>query len=108
MTDWKKVIGTQPERPQEVDKISSPTTVYLRRNIEQIERTTEEINGKTQTLTEWQYEEKEISVAEYEQMLLIYQIIEKRTEEIVKSVTKFQKERVIDEYTMQLIEEGVI
>ena len=38
MTDWKKVTGTQPERPEEIDRTSSPSTVYLRKNIEQVEK----------------------------------------------------------------------
>ena len=49
-----------------------------------------------------------MTVAEYEQMLLMQEIVEKKTEGIVESVTQFQKEVVIDEYTMQLIEEGLI
>ena len=38
MTDWKKVTGTQPDKPEEVDRTSSPSTVYLRKNIEQVTR----------------------------------------------------------------------
>ena len=41
MTDWKKVTGTQPERPEEIDRTSSPSTVYLRKNIEQVEKEVE-------------------------------------------------------------------
>lgn len=107
MTDWKKVTGTQPERPEEVDKTSSPLIVYLRRNITQVERTVEGESGE-QTVKEWQYEEQEMTVTEYEQMLLMQQIVSKHTEGIVESVTQFQKEAVIDEYTEQLIEEGLI
>lgn len=81
--------------------------MYLRRNIKQVEK---EVEGETggQTEKEWQYEEQELSVAEYEQMILMQQVVEKKTEEIMESVTQFQKEAVIDEYTMQLIEEGLI
>ena len=41
MTDWKKVTGTQPDKPEEVDRTSSPSTVYLRKNIEQVTREVE-------------------------------------------------------------------
>ena len=58
MTDWKKVTGTQPERPEEIDRTSSPSTVYLRKNIEQVEKEVEGADGKMQTVTEWQYDEK--------------------------------------------------
>ena len=105
MTDWKKVTGTQTERPEEIDRTSSPSTVYLRRNIEQVEREVEGADGETQTVTEWQYEEREMTV---ENMALMKTVVEENTSGIVESVTQFQKEAVIDEYTEQLIEEGLI
>lgn len=108
MTDWKKVTGTQPERPEEVDKTSSTSTVYLRRNIEQIEKKVEGTDGEVRTTTEWQYEEKEMSIEEYKNMILMQQVVEENTSGIVESVTQFQKDEVIDEYTAQLIEEGLI
>lgn len=108
MTDWKKVTGTQTERPEEIDRTSSPSTVYLRRNIEQVEREVEGADGETQTVTEWQYEEREMTVEEYENMAIMKTVVEENTSGIVESVTQFQKEAVIDEYTEQLIEEGLI
>lgn len=108
MTDWKKVTGTQPERPEEVDRKSSPSTVYLRRNIEQVEKEVEGTDGQTQTVNEWKYEEKEMTVEEYENMALVKSVVEENTYGIVESVTQFQKDEVIDEYTAQLIEEGLI
>lgn len=59
-------------------------------------------------MKEWQYEEREMSVEEYENMILMQQVVSERTSEIVESVTQFQKDAVIDEYTQQLIEEGII
>ena len=106
MTEWKLQRGTQMEHPKEVDRISSPTTVYLRRNIQQVAIPVSE--GSEETIMEWQYEEKEMSVEEYNNMLLMQQIITENTQGIVESVTEFQKEAVIDEYTEQLIEEGLI
>ena len=84
MTDWKKVTGTQPDKPEEVDRTSSPSTVYLRKNIEQVTREVEGSDGKMKS------------------------VIEENTSGIVESVTQFQKDAVIDEYTQQLIEEGLI
>lgn len=65
MTEWKKITGTQPEVPAEVDAVSSPTTVYLRKNIKQITQTDE--NGESVQM--WEYEEREMTVAEYSDML---------------------------------------
>ena len=108
MTDWKKVTGTQPDKPEEVDRTSSPSTVYLRKNIEQVTREVEGNDGKMQTVNEWQYDEKEMTVEEYENMDLVKTVVEENTSGIVESVTQFQKDAVIDEYTQQLIEEGLI
>ena len=104
MTNWRVVRGTQQERPEELDTTSSPTTVYQRRNIQEVEIKTED----EQTVTEWQYEEKELTIEEYKNMLLMESVVSKNTAGIVESVTEFQKETVIDEYTAQLIEEGLI
>lgn len=59
-------------------------------------------------MTGWQREERELTVEEYHQMMLMQQVVAENTEGIVASVTTFQKEAVIDEYTEQLIEEGLI
>lgn len=104
----EKVTGTQPDKPEEVDRTSSPSTVYLRKNIEQVTREVEGSDGKMQTVTEWQYDEKEMTVKEYENMALMKSVVEENTSGIVESVTQFQKDAVIDEYTQRLIEEGLI
>lgn len=44
-----KVRGTQPKRPMEIDVVSSPTTLYVRKNIHRVE--TEDFIG-------WEYEEE--------------------------------------------------
>jgi len=49
-----------------------------------------------------------MTVEEYEQMLLMQQVVAQNTQDIVESVIQFQKDAVIDEYTAQLIEEGLI
>lgn len=80
--------------------------MYLRRNIEQVGIPVSE--GSEETVTQWQYEEKEMSVEEYNNMILMQQVVAENTQGIVESVTEFQREAVIDEYTEQLIEEGLI
>lgn len=61
MTDWEKVQGSQNEKPAEFDSTSSLTTVYQRRNINQVEVTS--TDGTTATV--WEYEERTMSHAEY-------------------------------------------
>ncbi|MDO4332533.1 MAG: hypothetical protein Q4C58_07565 [Eubacteriales bacterium] len=68
----------------------------------------ESAEGDEKAVDVWEYEERELTVEEYEQMLLMQQVVEQNTAGIVESVTAFQKDAVIDEYTEQLIEEGVI
>lgn len=106
MKDWKTVTGTQPERPAEVDRESSPTTVYLRKNIRRVEQ--KEAEDSEITVSVWQYEEQELTAQEYESMILMQQVVSENTSGIVASVTQFQRDAVIDEYTEQLIEEGLI
>ncbi|MCI5872567.1 MAG: hypothetical protein MR012_02710 [Roseburia sp.] len=59
-------------------------------------------------MTGWEREERELTLAEYEQMKLMSEIVSDNTSGIIASVTEFQKDAVIDEYTQQLIEEGLI
>lgn len=49
-----------------------------------------------------------LNYKEYENMALMKSVVEENTSGIVESVTQFQKDAVIDEYTQQLIEEGLI
>ena len=80
MKEWREVFGTEAEQPEEFDTTASPTTVYQRRNIKKA--TKEDADGK--------------------------KITGSNTTGIVEYVTQFQKDAVIDEYTQQLIEEGLI
>lgn len=56
----------------------------------------------------WQRDERELTIEEYEQMKLIEEVVNSNKEEIVSSIADFQKETAIDEYTLQLVEEGVL
>lgn len=67
-----------------------------------------EAEDSEETVSVWQYEERELTVAEYESMILMQQVVSENTSGIVASVTQFQRDAVIDEYTEQLIEEGLI
>ena len=97
MTDWKQVTGSQSEKPLEVDAVSSESTVYLRRNIKEVE-IENEVSGEKVTM--WQYEERQLTPQEY----TLYAIVKEGIDEI----TDIQKQSVIDEYTEELIKEGVI
>ena len=97
MTDWKQVTGSQSEKPLEVDTVSSESTIYLRRNIKEVE-IENEVSGDKVTM--WQYEERQLTPQEY----ALYTILNEGIDEI----TDFQKQSVIDEYTEELIKEGVI
>ena len=97
MTDWKQVTGSQSEKPLEVDAVSSESTIYLRRNIKEVE-IENEVSGEKVTM--WQYEERQLTPQEY----TLYTIVKEGIDEI----TDFQKQLVIDEYTEELIKEGVI
>lgn len=104
MREWKKIFGTEQEMPTQLDMVSSPTTIYQRRNIERVERILEDgtkVSG-------WQREERELTIEEYETMMLMKEIVNDNKEEIVNSVTEYQKNVTIDEYTLQLVEEGVL
>ena len=65
MTEWKQIQGTQTERPLETDTTSSPTTVYQRRNIDRVK--IRDNDGDEREV--WEYEERELSISEYEEML---------------------------------------
>ena len=83
---------------------SDAATVYQRRNIKKA--TKEDADGKK--VTGWQREEREMSRDEYDRLTLMQEVVASNTTGIVESVTQFQKDAVIDEYTQQLIEEGLI
>ena len=86
--------------------LSTSMQVYLRKNIRQVEQ--KEAEDSEKTVSVWQYEEQELTAQEYESMILMQQVVSENTSGIVASVTQFQRDAVIDEYTEQLIEEGLI
>lgn len=104
MTEWRTVFGTETEKPAEFDTSSSPSTIYQRRNITEETQTDEDGNE----VKGWRRDEREMTPDEYNQIRLVGEVVAENTAGIVKSVTEFQSEAVIDEYTMQLIEEGIL
>lgn len=104
MKRWRTVFGTEAAMPEEFDTTSSPETVYQRRNIKEVTKT--DMDGKK--VTGWEREERELTIGEYQQMMLTREVVNENKADIVASVTDFQKSEVIDEYTMQLIEEGLL
>ena len=104
MKEWRTVFGTGAAMPEEFDTTSSPETVYQRRNIKEATKT--DADGKK--VTGWEREERELTIGEYQQMKLTREVVNENKADIVASVTDFQKSEVIDEYTMQLVEEGLL
>ena len=58
---YTHVIGSQSERPLEVDTISSKTVVYLRKNIERVEDEDPEGNIRYS----WEYDEAQLTPEQY-------------------------------------------
>lgn len=63
---YKYTEGSQSERPLEVDTVSSPTRVYLRKDIRQVTHVDEE-TGEEYTL--WGYDEAQLTQGEYTEYL---------------------------------------
>lgn len=78
MTNWEKVRGSI--KPLDIDTISSPSTVYLHKNIEEIEVTDE---NSEETHTEWQYDEIRMSKEEWSQLQSIYPILHDSIEDTI-------------------------
>ena len=58
---WKEVTGNQEQKPALTDTTSSPTTVYIRKNIKRVLIT--QPDGSSAYA--WQYEEAALTLAEY-------------------------------------------
>ena len=61
--EWKQIEGYQTERPAEVDTTSSRSTVYLRRNIEEVPNVDQD--GEETGGTHWRYEETGIAKEDF-------------------------------------------
>ena len=58
---WKEVVGNQEKKPALTDTTSSPTTVYIRKNVKRVLITQPDGNSAHA----WQYEEAALTLAEY-------------------------------------------
>lgn len=89
MTEWTKESCS--EQPAEL-QIIAPGLYIQRKDITKVEHGADEIAG-TEAFTEYECLSREITVSEYE---------------MLQSITEIDSSKAIDEYTMQLIEEGVL
>ena len=60
--DWKTVTGTQEKKPLLEDTVSSPTTVYIRKNVKRVLLTQPDGSAGYG----WQYEEAALTLEAYE------------------------------------------
>lgn len=68
--NWQTVEGTQAEQPKEIDTTSSPSCVYVRKNIRQEEK----VDNEKNTIKVWMYEEVRLTPEEYKEYLELSQI----------------------------------
>ena len=61
MADWKKVFGSQKNKPSSLDTSTSKSYVYQRRNIERVTHTDDDGNE----IELWEYEERKLTREEY-------------------------------------------
>lgn len=87
MKEWK--TERCAERPPEVQVIA-PGLYMERRNIRQVEHVETE---DTEAYTDYECECREITVDEYN---------------MIKSIEAIDTQKAIDDYTMQLVEEGLL
>ena len=89
----------QSDKPLDIDTISSPNIVYQRKNIKSVETIGSE-NDFTYKPKHWEYEERELTRDEYAQYLIAM--------EQAKEINEHSDEEAIDNYTRQLMDEGVL
>ena len=77
--NYKKVESSQTERPIEIDKISSPNVVYIRRNIKQVQKAESHDGGSLLPVELWEYEECELPVNVYEEMQRSLELLSTQT-----------------------------
>lgn len=87
MTEWTKESCSH--KPDEIQTIA-PGLMIQRRNIEKVDHPETDTDAAYST---WECESREITVSEYE---------------MLQSITEIDTGKAIDDYTMQLIEEGVL
>ncbi|WP_448754403.1 hypothetical protein [Agathobacter sp.] len=99
MTEYKLVESMQSDKPLDIDTTSSPNIVYQRKNIKPVEATGNE-DDFTYKPKHWEYEERELTQDEYSQYLIAM--------EQAQAINEHSDEEAIDNYTRQLMDEGVL
>ena len=98
MTDYKTVESMQSDKPLEIDTQSSDT-VYQRKNIRLVAASGTE--GETDYKPKhWEYEERKLSRSEYAQYVV--------SMEQAEVINAHSDQEAIDNYTRELMDEGVI
>lgn len=77
--EYRKVESSQVEKPIEVDKISSPHVVYMRKNIKKVERAEEQLDGTLMPVNLWEYNECEVPVDVYNEMQRSLELLSTQT-----------------------------
>lgn len=99
MTDWRLVYSDYSNKPALIDTTSSATTVYLRKDVEEVE--IEDPMHEGETRKQWKYMERTCTHEEYN--------IAKLSSELSASVIELKHDSdVIDSYTAMLLEEGLL
>ena len=99
MTQWTISQCGYNDKPSELDTTSSPTTVYERRNFKEI--TVPAIEEGEEETKMWEYEERTFTKEEYD-------LITATSESIVPAIGFKHDNDIIDEYTLNLMEEGLL
>ena len=99
MTEYKLVESMQSDKPLDNDAISSPNIVYQRKNHKSVE-SAGSVDDFTYKPKHWEYEERELTQDEYSQYLIAM--------EQAKEINEHSDEEAIDNYTRQLMDEGVL
>lgn len=89
MTGWKQERCTQ--RPEELQLIA-PEIYIERRDIVEVTHAADQTTG-TEAYNEWVCESREITKDEYN---------------MIKSISEIDTQKAIDEYTAELMEEGLL
>lgn len=103
MTQWKTSQCAHAYKPVEWDLTSSPTTVYQHRNIHEVVIPPSE-EHETE-ITVWEYEERAFTREEYNMMIAVSENV---GNEVTFRHDNVIREEAIDEFTVSLIEGGLI
>ena len=99
---YQKREGTQAEKPAELDRTSSPSTVYLRKNIVQKVRTDED---GTEVIV-WEYEEAEMTSEEFEKYeKLLIQAESPAITQLQQQISEIQMSQEMQTIDRELTEE---